>query len=910
MPAILTFLLLLLSSYTLLAQSQVASSSPYTSIRHAESTFYRQFQFRSEAQVDSFAAVMQGEIVPSHAKITSASTATAHQDTKDNTCTLQKKVYGYHPYWVSSAAAANYQYDLLSTFIYFSYELQPTTGSYSDIHFWRTTNSINLAQAAGCRIELCVTNFGSADNTTFLTNSAAWDRLIDSLVVLLPIRQASGVNIDFEGVPAAQRNNFRAFMQHLHERLNEALPGTQVSVAMPAVDWNNIFNLTDMDPYIDAFIIMGYDYHYAGDEQAGPIAPMYWGDQWGELSLYRSLNDYLAESVSPQKLIMAVPYYGYDWITAAETIPSATTATANSRTYAYLRENFYDTYTRQWNEDSQSPYFIYISGGNTRQCWFEDEVSLGNRYDMVNSRNIGGTGMWALGYDNGYSQLWDVLREKFTDCGTPCPLITVYDTGGSLGQYRNNENYTINLVSPDGESPITATFTAFDMEDNFDFVRVYDGNSTAATLLGTLTGTTLPAAFTSTGTSLTLQVTTDNATRREGFALQWSCSCSPTAAILPITAPVSASELTVSFVDTDNCGGNITQQFYQALHAESGTTDWRGNGQRGFFNDNFDGGTLSGEWLAESGTWIYDDGSVQQIAEANDNTNLYTSLVQTPDKTWLYHWRMKISGTGSSRRAGLHIFASDGDAENRGNSYFVYLRADDNKVQLYEVSNNVFTLKTNDNASILPNTWLDCKLIYNPADGTLHFYLNNALASSWIDSSPLTSGNYLSLRTAGCEANYDFVSVFQSRGNMATITIGNTAGSDIWHTGTGSPQVRITSIARNTTHFTNIAFTDAQFGTAVGINAPDLSNTISLSIYPNPADSYTYLHIVSPYTAPQSAIVRIYDMNGKMVGEQYVGKIAGGEQTINLPIAHLSAGQYLVSLQTEQDIYTQKLLVY
>lgn len=874
-----------------------SAQSPYTSIRHAENTFYRQFNFSSEAEVDSVYRLLNGDVKPAP--------NTARE--KDNTCTLRKKVYGYHPYWVSAAAAANYQYDLLSTFIYFSYELNPATGSYTDIHFWRTSNAINLAKAAGCRVELCVTNFGSADNTAFLSNEVAWDRLIDSLIVLLPIRQADGVNIDFEGVPASQRSNFRAFMEHLHTRLNTALPGTEVSVAMPAVDWNNIFNLTEMDSYVDAFIIMGYDYHYSGDAEAGPVAPLYWGDQWSELSLYRSLNDYIAEAISPQKIIMAVPYYGYDWITNNTDIPAPSQSSGTSRTYTYLRQEMYGTYTRQWNEQSQTPYFMYISGGNTRQCWFDDEVSLGKRYDMVNSRNIGGTGMWALGYDNGYGELWDALREKFTDCGTPNPTITIYDTGGSSGQYRNNENYSLVLQSPDGTSPVTAWFTSLNMENNFDFIRIYDGNSSTAPLIATLTGNTLPPAFTSTGNVLTLQITTDGATRSNGFALQWSTGCSPTTAIQPIQAAVDDDNLQVNFDDADNCGSGISERFYQALSAPAGTNNWRGNAQRGFFNDDFDSGTLSGDWLAESGTWIYDDGSVQQIATANSNTNLYTALAQHSGKSWLYHWRMKIGSTGSNRRAGLHIFASDGDAENRGNSYFVYLRPDDGKVQLYKVTDNVFDLKTNDNATVPSDTWLDCKLRYNPADGTLRFYLNNSLVSSWTDSSPLSAGSYLSLRTGGCEANYDFVSVLQSRtGSSVMISMGSTPDNDIFPTG---QQVRIVSIARNATHFTNLAYANVQFGGTVSIDTPSETDSSTLTLYPNPASIQTYVQISLPHNRPTPATLRLYDLHGKLVSAQAIS-YAGGMQSIPLSLANLPAATYIVSIQTPDAVVTRQLVVY
>ena len=139
-------------------------------------------------------------------------------------------------------------YAKLSTFCYFSYDVNPTTGGYNSIHSWRTTNSIPLAHAAGCRVELCATNFGSTNNTNFLTNAVAKQTFIDSIISLLQYRNADGVNIDFEGLPSGQRNNFTAFMQTLSTQVKNAIPGASVSMALYAVDWGNVFNIPALEP--------------------------------------------------------------------------------------------------------------------------------------------------------------------------------------------------------------------------------------------------------------------------------------------------------------------------------------------------------------------------------------------------------------------------------------------------------------------------------------------------------------------------------------------------------------------------------------------------------------------------------------------------------------------------------------
>ena len=330
------------------ASAQQKNTS-YTSIRHEQTEFYNNLGLKTEAQYDSLYKSLTKK--QAHEK-------DENLNRQASNCNLNYEVYGWQPHWIGSSVYSDYDYNLLSTLSYFSYELEPTTGDYQTVHNWLTTDAISLAQAAGVKIELCVTNFGSTNNTTFLSNSNAWNKLIDNLIYLLNARNADGINIDFEGIAGNQRNNFTNFIQHLHNRLANERPNTSISLALASVDWSNVFNISLLKNYVDKFIIMGYDYHYSGDSQAGPVAPLYHGNIWSPYTLNQSINYYLDEGISPQKLIMAVPYYGYEWNTVSNSVPSNTQATGNSRTYNYIRNNYTNSETYRFDEHSGSPYFI------------------------------------------------------------------------------------------------------------------------------------------------------------------------------------------------------------------------------------------------------------------------------------------------------------------------------------------------------------------------------------------------------------------------------------------------------------------------------------------------------------------------------------------------------------------------
>ncbi len=136
-----------------------------------------------------------------------------------NSAALTKQVFGWNPYWVGTAYTS-YNYSLLSTVAYFSYEVDTATGSYTTIHYWKTTDLVPLAHSNNVKVVLTVTNFGSAYNTKILGSPQKRQTLIDSIIALVQYRGADGVNIDFESVPSSQKQNLTTFMTALSNRMH------------------------------------------------------------------------------------------------------------------------------------------------------------------------------------------------------------------------------------------------------------------------------------------------------------------------------------------------------------------------------------------------------------------------------------------------------------------------------------------------------------------------------------------------------------------------------------------------------------------------------------------------------------------------------------------------------------------
>lgn len=100
---------------------------------------------------------------------------------------------------------------------------------------------------------------------------------------------------------------------------------------------------------------------------------------------------------------------------------------------------------------------------------------------------------------------------------------TLTDSGGTSGNYSDNENCQF-LIQPTGGGNITLSFSAFNYENNFDFVRVYDGTTTSSTLLGTFTNTSIPTDVVATSGSMLVVSTSDGSITRSGFQATWSTS--------------------------------------------------------------------------------------------------------------------------------------------------------------------------------------------------------------------------------------------------------------------------------------------------------------------------------------------------------------------------------------------------
>ena len=121
---------------------------------------------------------------------------------------------------------------------------------------------------------------------------------------------------------------------------------------------------------------------------------------------------------------------------------------------------------------------------------------------------------------------------------TTCDL-AIYDNGGPAGDYSNSCNSTliINPATPGAVIVLTGTCS---VEENYDYLYVYDGASTSGTLLATYNSNNQTVNCTSTTGPLTLYFTSDGSVPYPGFAL--TATCSGGSAIVDPTVTTQAAD--------------------------------------------------------------------------------------------------------------------------------------------------------------------------------------------------------------------------------------------------------------------------------------------------------------------------------------------------------------------------------
>ena len=350
-----------------------------------------------------------------------------------------KIIYGYLPYWTIKDAKY-LEMDKLTDIAYFGlsideegdfikFENGETNPGYNN---WTNNDElvkvIRRAKDHNIRFSLTVISHVDEVSNKFLDCRECWDNLANNLIDELNEKEIKDVNLNFEYVelvPEEKADQYTAFVDFLNKRLDEEYGDSHLVVATFAdsIVKDRITKIENLGLVSDSLFIMAYDFHRPTSDNAGPVSPINGKGVHAEYDIETMLKDYLAY-VPPNKLIMGVPYYGYNWVVesddeyAKRINGSDEFGFSQSQTYQDIMETVITIKPEiKWDELGKSPYFTYRSPetGYLREVYFDNEKSLAVKYQLIKDNDLAGVGIWALGYDGGYSELWNLLEAHFKD---------------------------------------------------------------------------------------------------------------------------------------------------------------------------------------------------------------------------------------------------------------------------------------------------------------------------------------------------------------------------------------------------------------------------------------------------------------------------------------------------------------
>jgi len=378
-------------------------------------------------------------------------------------------VFGYHPYW-NGTAWQNYVYDILSHIAWFGLTMG-SGGNITNANGWPVNGLVDLAHSHGVKVIVTVTLFDSGDIGTLLGNAGYRQAAINNLIARVSQGNADGVNIDFEFVPAAARSNFNTFIHDLTQTFHDQIPGSEVSIAMPAVDWWNSYDYNYLSDNADGLMIMAYGYYWSGSSNAGPLSPLNSG--FSSWYIRRTVEDYLTKTGDdPSQLILGLPWYGRDWPVSSTSMGAPTTGGGSSIFYSTAEANA-QSYGKHYNSGAPSAWYNYSSGGY-HQVWYDDSLSLATKYAYAKTMNMKGIGIWALGYDGGRQEIWGGLNDAFGS--TAPPLAPAYFSSQNTGT-------GVVLISC-AETAFTDQYQVFGSQDGESFTFMDSSSSPEIELAG------------------------------------------------------------------------------------------------------------------------------------------------------------------------------------------------------------------------------------------------------------------------------------------------------------------------------------------------------------------------------------------------------------------------------------------
>lgn len=261
---------------------------------------------------------------------------------------------------------------------------------------------VDNAHNKGLKVWLLCDDFTKEfDEFELFSSSVNRKAFIDNLINATLEVGADGINIDFEKVGKQTGPHFVQFLREL------SIETRKNGLVLSVDDYhpnqgNTFFNLGEQGLVCDYVIIMNYDEHWAGCEEAGSVASIGYVES--------GLSDAIKAGVPPYKLINATPFYMRLWRHEGDNLTSSALGMDDA-------QNWVDSHglTPGFDETTCQYYVTKKDGTAEYEMWMEEKASIEAKMAVCANYNITGIACWRLGLEN--DSVWPVIANYFAIAG-------------------------------------------------------------------------------------------------------------------------------------------------------------------------------------------------------------------------------------------------------------------------------------------------------------------------------------------------------------------------------------------------------------------------------------------------------------------------------------------------------------
>jgi chitinase len=215
-----------------------------------------------------------------------------------------------------------------------------------------------------------------------------------------------GIDVNWEFPQREDANNFQALIEEFRRQMNAFRHGLTLAVAVgdqPQMQAGTDFR--KIAPLVDEIGVMNYNYTGPWEPTTGFLAPLFStaDASRGLGSVADSIAAYEKSGIPRRKLLMGIPFYGYEWRGVAPAnngLFQPGNAVSKDKPYREIRQ-LQPAYSLFRDPGSRAPWLF-----NGTSFWtFEDPISVEYKVKYAAQKHLGGIMIWELGEDTAEATL-------------------------------------------------------------------------------------------------------------------------------------------------------------------------------------------------------------------------------------------------------------------------------------------------------------------------------------------------------------------------------------------------------------------------------------------------------------------------------------------------------------------------